>query len=735
MTLEDLAPEDRKSLAFDHPLLDEYATRMEAEHTLPAGMLRALKDAGENAGVKSGSVRSTTTSPKGAQGVMQFMPGTAKRMNVTDPTDPLEAIAGAGRYVKHIMGAIGTEDPALLAAAYNAGENRASLKAGNIPAIPETQKYAARVSKFMESQPAQPIDTQALSIGDLAPEDRKAARPGAGRQNATDGMSRTELMLAGAGKSMVDAAQGAKQLAAEYLVNPVSRKVVGRDLIDPGYAAEAERRAQDADLVGNPWGLAGYAGGTAATMALPGGAVARLGPVAAATRLAGRLPGALGRVAGLGVPAAATGAALGAAAPIAAESERGANAVLGAVTGPLASLAGSGVGKVASAVASRIPQGLKDLVPDVLSRPSWLARAVPAERAAVERALAADVPVYGSQLRTPGKTLSVGRGEAQSSAFDKAIAKTFGQETDDLVAAFQNAPRDIGAKYDAALGNKVIALGKDHLNDLAAVGKFNAARSPRFAPDSELRDAVQRATQAAKASPTMTAQDYQASLREYTAAAKAARKGTELRPSNPHAAEGFDKLAAALTTQAEKTMTGEELALFRQANKEWRNMSLLDSLAPRDAAGNINPKQLANLLARKDKSNFVKGSGDQTLADLARFGNTYMGLDKRSPTGPVQQAKRLVSQAAPFLAADLGGAAIIGSQLDHGGNPEDGLVTKALPYGLGLGAAMLAVHGGQRMLDPRLTRQILGQQGGALTKVFRDGATPALTGAVRTADQ
>jgi Transglycosylase SLT domain len=731
MTLEDLAPEDRKALPYDHPLLNEYAARMDAEHKLPPGILQALKDAGENAGVKPGSVRSTTLSPKGAQGVMQFMPGTAKRMSVADATDPLEALSGAGRYVKHIMGVLNTEDPALLAAAYNAGENRASLKAGNIPSIPETQKYAARVGAFLA---AQPTPTQQISAGDLLPEDRKAARPQK-TESATDGMSRTELMLAGAGKSMVDAAKGAKQLVADFVVNPLSQKTVGRNLMNPGYADEAERRAQDADLMASPWGLAGYAGGTAATMAVPGGLVAKVAPVAAAARLVAQAPGALGKVAALSVPAAATGAVLGGAAPVASEGERGENAATGAALGPLGAVLSAGVGKAASAVASKIPQAVRGLVPDALSRPGWLSQAAPAERAAVTQALDSGVPVYGSQLRNPGQSLPLGRGAEQSAAYDRAIAKTFGQETDDLVAAFQNAPKAIGAKYDAALAGKVIALGKDHLNDLQAVGKFNAARSPRFAPDSELRDAVERAAAAAKAAPTMTGDDYQAALREYAAAAKAARKGSELRPSNPHAAEGFDKLAAALTKQAEKTMTGEELALFRQANKEWRNMSLLDGLAPRDAAGNINPRQLANLLARKDKSNFVKGQGDQTLADLARYGNTYMGLDKRSPTGVVQQTKAALKQFATPVAGSLGGAALIGSHLDNNANPEDGLVTKALPYGLGLGLAMTAMYGGQRALDPRLTRRILGQQSGALTRIAREGVVPALTGTARVAGQ
>lgn len=744
LTLADLTVEDRRMLGFDHPLLNQHAEAVEKELGLPPNLLRALKDAGENHGVKPGGTRAFTTSPKGAQGVMQFMPRTAERVGLSDPSDPYEAIQKAGEYVKKfIVPAIGSEDPVLIAAAYNSGENRRSLKEGKIPEIPETQKYAARVAAFLAAQP-KPVVTAmpAIRMEDLLPEDA-AAMMKAGGFGPTDGMSRTERALAGTGKAMVDAVLGGRQLLADAVVNPISRAATGRNLMSDGRAEEAERRRLDATLMKDPYGVAGYIGGAAITSALPGAAIARAAPVAATASALGRaLPGMTGTAAQLSVPAAAVGATFGALAPVAAEGERGGNAAFGAAVGPLAALAGAGAGQGINYLARELPDAVgafERVVPKALLGRSWEATAAPSERAAVRAAINAEIPVYGSQLRNPGKILPGGRGAAQSEAFDRAVAKTFGQNTDDLVAAFQNAPGDIGKKYRQVLDNKVIPLGPNHITDLAAVSKFNAARAPRFAPDRELQDSVERAMAAAKTGQPLTGDDYQAVLREYTSARNHAMKGTLERPSNPRVAEGYDKLIEALQKQASTVMNPQERVLFRTANKEWRNMSMLESLAPRDAAGNMDPSKLANLLARKDKSAFVRGKGDQTLANLARFGNTYMGLDKRAPRGIIQQAKETAKQAAPFMLATTGEAALIGSQLSHGSeNPEEGLISKMLPYGAGLGAALLINRGLRSGMDPRLTGADLARPRGALPLVYGNGAGLAgaagLTGATIDSD-
>lgn len=82
-------------------------------------------------------------SPKGAQGLMQIMPGTARDLGLKDPFDPLASIDAGSRYLKAQLAAFG--DVRLALAAYNAGPE-AVRKAHEVPLNPETQAYVATVA-------------------------------------------------------------------------------------------------------------------------------------------------------------------------------------------------------------------------------------------------------------------------------------------------------------------------------------------------------------------------------------------------------------------------------------------------------------------------------------------------------------------------------------------------------------------------------------------------------------
>lgn len=92
------------------------------------------------------SFMTTATSPKGAQGLMQLMPGTAARYGVTNPYDVAQNIKGGTRYLKDLLKMFnGRVDLAL--AGYNAGEG-AVMKYGNsVPPYDETRNYVRLILK------------------------------------------------------------------------------------------------------------------------------------------------------------------------------------------------------------------------------------------------------------------------------------------------------------------------------------------------------------------------------------------------------------------------------------------------------------------------------------------------------------------------------------------------------------------------------------------------------------
>lgn len=88
-------------------------------------------------------------SSKGATGLMQLMPQTAKRYGVADAFDPRQNLNGGARYLRDLL-RLFNNDTRLALAAYNAGEH-AVMKHGNrIPPYRETQNYVPRVLDFYQ---------------------------------------------------------------------------------------------------------------------------------------------------------------------------------------------------------------------------------------------------------------------------------------------------------------------------------------------------------------------------------------------------------------------------------------------------------------------------------------------------------------------------------------------------------------------------------------------------------
>jgi soluble lytic murein transglycosylase-like protein len=112
-------------------------------------------------------------SSKGAQGLMQLMPATARRFGVANAFDPIDNIQGGTRYLKYLLD-LYKGDYNLALAAYNAGEG-AVEKYGAVPPYPETLNYLVQVGRQYQknsaaapppaAQPAAPATAEVQPAG------------------------------------------------------------------------------------------------------------------------------------------------------------------------------------------------------------------------------------------------------------------------------------------------------------------------------------------------------------------------------------------------------------------------------------------------------------------------------------------------------------------------------------------------------------------------------------------
>ena len=108
-------------------------------HTIPEPFIRAIIRVESDYDPRVVSVA-------GAQGLMQLMPATGRRMGVTNPFDPHDYIQGGTRYLRHLANLF-NGDMVLTIAGYHAGEG-AVRKYGGVPPYQMTHAYINKVLKF-----------------------------------------------------------------------------------------------------------------------------------------------------------------------------------------------------------------------------------------------------------------------------------------------------------------------------------------------------------------------------------------------------------------------------------------------------------------------------------------------------------------------------------------------------------------------------------------------------------
>jgi len=128
--------------------IDEAVDRIAAQQSLPPQLIHSVIKVESN-------YNPLAVSSKGALGLMQLIPSTARRFGVADVFNPVDNIQGGAKYLKYLL-ELFDNNYALALAAYNAGE-AAVAKYGAVPPYRETQNYLQLVAAQLRKARAQAV--------------------------------------------------------------------------------------------------------------------------------------------------------------------------------------------------------------------------------------------------------------------------------------------------------------------------------------------------------------------------------------------------------------------------------------------------------------------------------------------------------------------------------------------------------------------------------------------------
>ncbi len=128
-----------RQASFSQQDIDAAIEKAAERHNVDANLVRAVIKVESN-------FNPNAVSRKGAMGLMQLMPQTARQLNVTNPFDPEQNVDAGVRHLKKLMESYGG-DVRLTLAAYNAGAGAVARSAG-VPHYAETRNYVRRITQL-----------------------------------------------------------------------------------------------------------------------------------------------------------------------------------------------------------------------------------------------------------------------------------------------------------------------------------------------------------------------------------------------------------------------------------------------------------------------------------------------------------------------------------------------------------------------------------------------------------
>lgn len=497
-----------------------------------------------------------------------------------------------------------------------------------------------------------------------------------------EGMSTAEKIAAGAGKSLVDIGRGLRQLGAE------AGERIG--IVSPQTAArlrqeEDERRLLDAPLMATTPGKVGYVGGAVATLPV-GGSILRgagaAGQAAGLTR-AGQATQAAGSA--LMVPrgfrqAAATGGVMGATQPVATDESRAGNVAIGAGAGLAGEAVGRGLGRLVRPVRPQLTQAEARTAAEAkrLGVPLTIGQATGSKPLQVAESVLESHPITSGKQQAAKQT--------QRNAYNAAVARTIGQEAEEITPEVMNTAREtIGNEFNRLASSVDAPVDDTFFTRLAGVERDLTDNIPIKDQSPRLRALINEAVDLID-SGRMDGRFFQ----ETRSALGKLAKNIANDPNRQYKGElldTIDNFTSLIDDYAGQSMQAGDREAWRQARLQWRNLKTIEK-AVDTTSGNVSPAKLATATKKANQSGYMYGRGESDLDALGRIGSAFI-KDQIPDSGTAgrQMAERVMT---------LGGGVPLGIGVM---DPSAGLATGAA-Y---LGGPLLA----QRLMQSPLGRVYL----------------------------